>query len=153
MFANDTQSDLRYVGNAVSGQSTNNQAPEDNINLVAADMSYAVMIPITGKLEHVYIESTVTALENFTHTARLKARLYTAPAGTLNFAYVPGSELTMSPEISGIVPAGTIFNGDVALDYDVTAGSKLLAVIWLTRDEAGEDQSLSTVTFLATVIR
>ena len=141
------------MGNAVSGQSTNNQAPDDTINLVAADMSYAVMVPISGKLEHVYIESAVTALENFTHKARLKARLYNAPTGTLDFSYVPGSELTMSPEISGVVPAGTIFNGDVALDHYVNAGSKLLAVIWLARDEAGEDQSLSTVTFLATVIR
>ena len=140
------------MGNAVSGQSTNDQVPDAQIVLPAADMKYAVTLPAAGRLKEVYADYVVTALEQFTRTARLYVRLYTAPAGSLTFTYLEGSDFPLSPAVSGSVPAGTVLAGNTALDAPVNAGEKMLAIVYLGSDDTGDEESLSGVVSLSTVV-
>ena len=152
LAAEDTTGNLRYVGNALSGQSTNDQVPGAQITLPAADMKYAITLPTTGRLKEVYADYVVTAPEQFTRSAHLYARLYTAPAGSLAFTYLPGSDFALSPAVSGNVPAGTVLSGSVVLDAPVSAGEKMLAVVYLGSDTTGDEESLSGVVSLAALV-
>ena len=152
LAAEDTTGNLRYVGNAVSGQSTNDQVPGAQITLPAADMKYTVTLPATGRLKEVYADYVVTAAEEFTRQAQLYVKLYTAPGGSLTFNYLPGSEFALTPAIGGSVPAGTVLTGSVVLDAPVNAGEKMLAIVYLGSDDTGDEESLSGIVSLSTVV-
>ena len=124
----------------------------DNFTLPAQDAQYAVTMPASGELTQVYTDYTVTAGQNFTREGTLYARLYTAPAGSLDFSAVPGSDIPLSPSASGNVPVGSVFTGSAALNAPVTAGEKLLAVVYMTSQAAGDELLLPGVASISTIV-
>ena len=142
---------MYYVGNAVSG--TGGATLGDQITLSAEDMKYAVTMPSSGTLSEVHADYVLTSAEQLTRDMTLSARLYTAPAGSLTFTYLPGSDFTLTPTLSGSVPAGTVLTGSVFPNAAVNAGEKLLAAVYLNSAAAGDAQSVTGVTALSAAVR
>ncbi len=148
LAADQTQENAFYV----SGTGGGSVPLADNFTLPAADAQYAFTMPVSGTLSQVYADYTVTAQQDLPREGTLAVRLYGAPAGSLDFALLPGGDIPLSPSVSGNVPAGSMFTGSSALAAPVAAGEKLLAVVYLTSGTGGGEMLLPGVASLSTVV-
>ena len=90
----------------------------------------AFSVPRDGTITSIagFFSNTV-ALALVGTTVTVQAQLYSAPAGSNNFAPVPGATVTLAPSLTGIVSIGSTSSGQTTgLSIPVTAGSRLLLV-------------------------
>lgn len=111
------------------GSAAGNQALESSIDMALID-NLSFSIPRNGTLDSLtaYFSTTIpTDLTNTTVT--IFAKLYKSDIPDNNFVEIPNTTITLTPNLTGNVPIGTIVSGTINnLNIPVTPKTRLLFV-------------------------
>ncbi len=122
-----------FLGFGNSAEGLANLGPVIDLTSDGATIDFAFVQPRAGTITDFSALFNVALDAGISGTATVHAAMYTAPQGSNLFTQIPGTEILLSPALTGLVTTGTSVTGALhGLSIPVTADSRLLYVMWIT---------------------